>query len=125
MSLLLMPPAVASQWPDVHLFIPLVHPPPPPEQLIVGYDFTGPVPYWIVRNSWGTWGNAGYVYVEATDDGIGACRMYSGLMQPLTTSSAYNPTPSPSPSPTPSPSPSPSPSPKPSPAPKPCKGKKC
>ena len=29
---------------------------------IVGYDATGSVPYWIVRNQWGTgWGEVGYV----------------------------------------------------------------
>ncbi len=28
--------------------------------LLVGYDFTGPTPYWIIRNSWGTgWGTEG------------------------------------------------------------------
>ncbi|XP_047441746.1 cathepsin O isoform X2 [Mugil cephalus] len=33
--------------------------------LIVGYDTTGDIPYWIVQNSWGTsWGNAGYVYIK-------------------------------------------------------------
>ncbi|XP_053734960.1 cathepsin O isoform X2 [Synchiropus splendidus] len=33
--------------------------------LVVGYDTTGEIPYWIVQNSWGTtWGNAGYVYVK-------------------------------------------------------------
>ena len=52
---------------------------PAAAMLIVGYDFTGPIPYWIVRNSWGSgWGTeGGYVKVEATDDSLGACRMVS------------------------------------------------
>ncbi|XP_041845755.1 cathepsin O [Melanotaenia boesemani] len=33
--------------------------------LVVGYDTTGEIPYWIVQNSWGTsWGNEGYVYLK-------------------------------------------------------------
>ncbi|XP_023154519.2 cathepsin O isoform X1 [Amphiprion ocellaris] len=33
--------------------------------LVVGYDTTGEIPYWIVQNSWGTrWGNEGYVYIK-------------------------------------------------------------
>lgn len=33
--------------------------------LIVGYDASGDIPYWIVQNSWGTtWGNEGYVYLK-------------------------------------------------------------
>ncbi|KAM4621948.1 cathepsin O [Polymixia lowei] len=33
--------------------------------LVVGYDTTGDIPYWIVQNSWGTeWGDEGYVYIK-------------------------------------------------------------
>ncbi|XP_071313306.1 cathepsin O isoform X1 [Trachinotus anak] len=33
--------------------------------LVVGYDTTGEIPYWIVQNSWGTtWGDEGYVYIK-------------------------------------------------------------
>ncbi|XP_067313531.1 cathepsin O [Pseudorasbora parva] len=40
--------------------------------LITGYDTTGEVPYWIVRNSWGTsWGDNGYVYIKIGDDMCG------------------------------------------------------
>ena len=61
--------------------------PPVSLQLVVGYDFTGPVPYWIVRNSWGgAWGTeGGYAFIEATADTVGTCKMYSGLIQPLAT----------------------------------------
>lgn len=34
--------------------------------LVVGYDYTGDVPYYIVRNSWSDeWGDEGYVKLEA------------------------------------------------------------
>ncbi|XP_017273029.1 cathepsin O [Kryptolebias marmoratus] len=33
--------------------------------VVVGYDTTGEIPYWIVQNSWGTtWGDEGYVYIK-------------------------------------------------------------
>lgn len=40
---------------------------------LVGYDTTGPVPYWIVKNSWGKdWGDDGYVKI-AMIEGAGMC----------------------------------------------------
>ncbi|XP_034161669.2 cathepsin O [Pangasianodon hypophthalmus] len=40
--------------------------------LITGYDTTGEVPFWIVRNSWGTaWGDEGYVYVKMGENMCG------------------------------------------------------
>ena len=48
--------------------------------IVVGYDATAgvgsPESYWIIRNSWGTWGEAGYVKVQMTNDNAGACAMY-------------------------------------------------
>ncbi|XP_029918653.1 cathepsin O [Myripristis murdjan] len=33
--------------------------------LLIGYDTTGDIPYWILQNTWGTkWGNEGYAYVK-------------------------------------------------------------
>ncbi|XP_060935996.1 cathepsin O isoform X2 [Limanda limanda] len=40
--------------------------------LVVGYDTTGDIPYWIVQNSWGpTWGKEGYVYIKIGDNVCG------------------------------------------------------
>jgi C1A family cysteine protease len=58
-------------------------------QIVVGYNATvgvgSPNSYWIIRNSWGSWGESGYVRVQMTNDNIGACAMYrlvDGKQQP-------------------------------------------
>ena len=39
---------------------------------IVGYDTTNTVPYWIIRNTWGTdWGEKGYVRIKLGDNMCG------------------------------------------------------
>jgi len=38
----------------------------------VGYNMTGPTPYWIVRNSWSTgWGESGYIRLQYGDNACG------------------------------------------------------
>ncbi len=44
--------------------------------VVVGYQWTGTssTSYWIVKNSWSTgWGQAGYILIGMTGDGIGPC----------------------------------------------------
>ncbi|WAQ98696.1 CATO-like protein [Mya arenaria] len=50
---------------------------------IVGYDLTGPVPYYIVRNSWGTdFGHSGYLYIKVGDN-------LCGIAEEVSTVSVY------------------------------------
>uniref|UniRef100_A0A8B9JXF1 Cathepsin O n=1 Tax=Astyanax mexicanus TaxID=7994 RepID=A0A8B9JXF1_ASTMX len=40
--------------------------------VIIGYDITGEVPFWIIRNSWGkSWGDGGYAYVKMGENMCG------------------------------------------------------
>ncbi|KAG9272350.1 cathepsin O isoform X1 [Astyanax mexicanus] len=44
--------------------------------VIIGYDITGEVPFWIIRNSWGkSWGDGGYAYVKMGENmcGVADC----------------------------------------------------
>jgi len=51
----------------------------------VGYDTTGPIPYWTVRNSWAaSWAENGYVRIKMTNTAewpYGPCGMYTWAWQ--------------------------------------------
>jgi hypothetical protein len=41
--------------------------------VLVGFGVEDGIKYWLIRNSWGTWGDAGYVKVQR---GVGACGLH-------------------------------------------------
>lgn len=113
---------------------------------LVGYGSDGGKDYWLVRNSWGNWGEQGYIRMQRYGEGNEPCgvdnkpqdgdackgdttpRTYCGECGILSASSYPTnfttvqpppspPPPTPEPAPTPAPSPTPSPSPSPSPSP--------
>ncbi|KAK2839139.1 hypothetical protein Q7C36_013953 [Tachysurus vachellii] len=48
--------------------------------LITGYDTTGEVPFWIVRNSWGTsWGDEGYAYIKMGENLCGVANSVAAV----------------------------------------------
>ena len=53
--------------------------------LIVGYDSDPNLPYYLVKNSWGTqWGEKGYVKIGMSDVEKGICRINTQVMYPNT-----------------------------------------
>lgn len=44
--------------------------------IIVGYDYTGCISYYAVKNTWGSnWGNGGYVKIEAGTNACGIAKL--------------------------------------------------
>ena len=53
------------------------------DTLTVGYDSTAAVPYWIVKNSWGTgWGIGGYIQIGMSA-GVGVCGINMAAYYPI------------------------------------------
>lgn len=45
--------------------------------LIVGYDQSGPIPHYIVQNTWGDWGEKGFVRVSIDNNTCGIATQIS------------------------------------------------
>jgi len=49
--------------------------------LVFGYDFRGPVPYWQIKNSWGSqWAEGGTARIKRTSEGCGPYGMFQGYL---------------------------------------------
>jgi hypothetical protein len=85
--------------------------------LAVGYLWTGDATtsYWIIKNSWGSWGEAGYVRMAMTGGSSGLCGLltWSSSVPSLSFAAGLTPNPPSPPSPPSPPPPSPSPPPPP------------
>lgn len=63
--------------------------------VLVGFNFTGPTPYWIIRNSWGAdWGEGGFVRLAA---GSNECGIGTQPIIPTVAGGALPPPPPPPP----------------------------
>ena len=51
--------------------------------LIVGWGKSGSIPFWIIKNQWGTsWGEGGYAKIKMTD-GNGICGINTDISYPI------------------------------------------